>query len=64
MSRVSRIAAGLAFNFIYDFFMGASLNPRIGSLDIKMLYETRIAWYHGPRDGPFHDHKSWFLFTH
>ncbi|KAG8712389.1 C-24(28) sterol reductase [Ceratobasidium sp. 394] len=23
-------------NFMYDFFMGACLNPRIGSVDLKM----------------------------
>jgi delta24(24(1))-sterol reductase len=28
----------------YDFFMGAWLNPRIGSLDLKMWAEIRIAW--------------------
>lgn len=31
-------------NFIYDFFMGAPLNPRLGSLDIKMFAEARISW--------------------
>lgn len=31
-------------NPVYDFFMGATLNPRLGSLDIKMLWETRVAW--------------------
>jgi delta24(24(1))-sterol reductase len=32
-------------NTLYDFFMGAWLNPRIGvSLDLKMLLETRVAW--------------------
>lgn len=30
--------------FLYDFFMGAWLNPRIGSLDLKMWSEIRIAW--------------------
>jgi delta24(24(1))-sterol reductase len=30
--------------FIYDFFMGAALNPRIGSLDIKMFSEARLSW--------------------
>ena len=29
---------------IYDFFMGSSLNPRVGSLDIKMWAETRVSW--------------------
>lgn len=30
---------------IYDFFMGAELNPRIGILDLKMFYEVRIPWF-------------------
>ena len=28
----------------YDYFMGAWLNPRFASLDLKMLLETRVAW--------------------
>jgi Delta24(24(1))-sterol reductase len=31
-------------NFLYDFFMGASLNPRVGRLDLKMWAEIRVAW--------------------
>lgn len=31
-------------NFIYDYFMGASLNPRVGIVDIKMWAEIRISW--------------------
>ncbi len=31
-------------NFLYDLFMGASLNPRIGNLDLKMYAEIRVAW--------------------
>ncbi|KZP01435.1 ERG4/ERG24 ergosterol biosynthesis protein [Calocera viscosa TUFC12733] len=31
-------------NTIYDFFMGACLNPRIGSVDLKMWAEVRIPW--------------------
>jgi len=31
-------------NFIYDMFMGAILNPRIGSVDLKMWLEVRIPW--------------------
>lgn len=31
-------------NHIYDFFMGAYLNPRIGTLDLKMWAETRVSW--------------------
>lgn len=31
---------------IYDFFMGAELNPRIGKwLDFKMFFEVRIPWF-------------------
>ncbi|KAL9102476.1 MAG: hypothetical protein Q9163_002376 [Psora crenata] len=31
---------------VYDFFMGAELNPRMfGLLDLKMLSEVRIPWY-------------------
>ncbi|KAL3424096.1 ergosterol biosynthesis ERG4/ERG24 family protein [Phlyctema vagabunda] len=30
---------------IYDFFMGAELNPRIGILDFKMFFEVRLPWY-------------------
>ncbi|KAI8989968.1 ergosterol biosynthesis ERG4/ERG24 [Pilobolus umbonatus] len=31
-------------NLIYDYFMGACLNPRIGRLDLKMWAETRVPW--------------------
>ena len=32
--------------FLYDFFMGAELNPRIfGRLDLKMFFEVRVPWY-------------------
>jgi len=31
-------------NFFYDYFMGACLNPRIGSIDLKMWAEVRIPW--------------------
>ncbi|ORY88724.1 ergosterol biosynthesis ERG4/ERG24 [Leucosporidium creatinivorum] len=31
-------------NLIYDYFMGSSLNPRIGIVDIKMFAEIRISW--------------------
>ncbi|THH17795.1 hypothetical protein EW146_g3095 [Bondarzewia mesenterica] len=31
-------------NFIYDVFMGAALNPRIGPIDLKMWAEVRIPW--------------------
>lgn len=33
-------------SFLYDFFMGAELNPRMfGILDFKMFFEVRIPWY-------------------
>ena len=31
-------------NHAYDMFMGACLNPRIGSVDLKMWAEVRIPW--------------------
>lgn len=31
-------------NFMYDVFMGAILNPRIGNVDLKMWAEVRIPW--------------------
>ncbi|KAI0774786.1 ERG4/ERG24 ergosterol biosynthesis protein [Trametes elegans] len=31
-------------NHIYDFFMGACLNPRLGPVDLKMWLEVRIPW--------------------
>ena len=31
---------------IYDFFMGAELNPRLfGKMDLKMFFEVRVPWY-------------------
>lgn len=35
----------LTGHIVYDFFMGAELNPRIGILDFKMFYEVRIPWF-------------------
>jgi len=34
----------MAGSFLYDLFMGALLNPRIGKLDLKMWAEIRIPW--------------------
>ena len=31
-------------SFLYDFFMGAWLNPRVGPLDLKMWAEVRVSW--------------------
>uniref|UniRef100_A0A6B2L5L0 Delta(24(24(1)))-sterol reductase n=1 Tax=Arcella intermedia TaxID=1963864 RepID=A0A6B2L5L0_9EUKA len=45
---VSAIMMGKAVrmtgNVIYDFFMGAWLNPRFGKFDLKFWAETRVAW--------------------
>lgn len=36
----------LTGNHVYDFFMGAELNPRLLKLlDFKMFFEVRIPWY-------------------
>ncbi|AMD22259.1 HGL081Cp [Eremothecium sinecaudum] len=32
-------------NHVYDFFMGAPLNPRWGILDLKMFFEVRLPWF-------------------
>ena len=33
-------------SFLYDFFMGAELNPRMfGILDFKMFFEVRLPWF-------------------
>ena len=37
-------AERMSGSFIYDFFMGAWLNPRIGPLDLKMWAEVRVSW--------------------
>jgi delta24(24(1))-sterol reductase len=31
-------------NWIYDDFMGVSLNPRLGPVDLKMFAEVRVPW--------------------
>jgi delta24(24(1))-sterol reductase len=43
-AHVNRTTHRMSGNPIYDFFMGASLNPRIGRLDLKMWAEIRVAW--------------------
>ena len=43
-ARFTGNAHRMSGNVFYDFFMGAWLNPRIGSLDLKMWAEIRIAW--------------------
>jgi Delta24(24(1))-sterol reductase len=37
-------AMRMSGNFAYDLFMGAALNPRLGSVDLKMWAEVRIPW--------------------
>lgn len=37
-------AERMSGSVVYDYFMGAWLNPRIGVLDVKLLFETRFAW--------------------
>ncbi len=32
-------------SIIYDFFLGAPLNPRIGIMDLKMFFEVRLPWF-------------------
>ncbi|ODN84359.1 hypothetical protein L202_00326 [Cryptococcus amylolentus CBS 6039] len=34
----------LSGNVIYDHFMGITLNPRIGVIDLKMFAEVRVPW--------------------
>ncbi len=43
-ARLTHNTHRMSGNFIYDFFMGAWLNPRIGRLDLKMWSEIRISW--------------------
>ncbi|OAV97665.1 hypothetical protein PTTG_01138 [Puccinia triticina 1-1 BBBD Race 1] len=37
-------AVRMSGNHVYDFFMGAALNPRIGHIDVKLFAEVRIPW--------------------
>lgn len=37
-------AVRMTGNLVYDFFMGASLNPRIMGVDLKMFAEIRVSW--------------------
>jgi len=37
-------AERMSGSFLYDFFMGAWLNPRVGPLDLKMWAEVRVSW--------------------
>ncbi|KAH8829895.1 ergosterol biosynthesis ERG4/ERG24 [Flagelloscypha sp. PMI_526] len=40
----TRTTIRMSGNFLYDVFMGAILNPRIGSIDLKMWAEVRVPW--------------------
>ncbi len=44
ISTSSGTAHRMSGNAIYDIFMGAPLNPRIGPLDLKMFSEIRVPW--------------------
>jgi hypothetical protein len=36
-------------NLMYDLFMGAALNPRLGRVDLKMFAEVRVPWVRSRR---------------
>jgi len=48
LAYVSAVATGnatrMSGNVVYDIFMGAWLNPRIGTFDLKFWGELRVAW--------------------
>lgn len=44
MAMIQGTQLRMSGNVIYDIFMGASLNPRIGPVDLKMWAEVRIPW--------------------
>jgi len=41
---VTETTIRMSGNVIYDLFMGATLNPRLGPVDLKMWAEVRIPW--------------------
>ena len=43
-ARVTGNAERMSGSVLYDLFMGAWLNPRIGALDLKMWAEIRVSW--------------------
>ncbi len=43
-AKATKNAERMSGSFLYDFFMGAWLNPRIGPLDLKMWAEVRVSW--------------------
>ncbi|QPG75442.1 C-24(28) sterol reductase [Brettanomyces nanus] len=42
---ISKDCHRMTGNPIFDMFMGAPLNPRIGIIDLKMFFEVRLPWY-------------------
>jgi len=43
-AKATKNAERMSGSFLYDFFMGAWLNPRVGPLDLKMWAEVRVSW--------------------
>ena len=43
-ARVTGNAERMSDSVLYDFFVGAWLNPRVGMLDLKMWAEIRVSW--------------------
>ncbi|CDK28282.1 unnamed protein product [Kuraishia capsulata CBS 1993] len=43
--KVSKDYHRMSGNHVYDMFMGAPLNPRVGIIDLKMFFEVRLPWY-------------------
>ncbi|KAJ1487708.1 ergosterol biosynthesis ERG4/ERG24 [Baffinella frigidus] len=43
-AKVQNLENRASGNAVYDFFLGTYLNPRVGSLDIKMWAEIRVSW--------------------
>jgi delta24(24(1))-sterol reductase len=41
---LARRQTRMSGNLVYDFFMGAVLNPRIGRVDMKFFTEIRVSW--------------------
>jgi delta24(24(1))-sterol reductase len=41
---IQKKAIRMSGNFVYDFFMGSYLNPRIGYFDFKMWAEIKVSW--------------------
>lgn len=41
---IKRKAIRMTGDFIYDYFMGAYLNPKLGPIDLKLFAEIRASW--------------------